>query len=74
MCMLPRAVVHEALLKEVDAKDIRWGVRATGVRDGDESEGCVVQYEDGTEETADLVIGADGVRSVVKKVFVQWEL
>jgi len=68
MCMVPRAVVHEALLKEVDAKDIRWGVRVVGLRDVDEGEGgTVVLYEDGTEETADLVIGADGVRSVVKK-------
>jgi 2-polyprenyl-6-methoxyphenol hydroxylase-like FAD-dependent oxidoreductase len=36
MCMVPRAVVHEALLKEVDAKDIRWGVRVVGLRDVDE--------------------------------------
>lgn len=68
MCMVPRAVVHEALLKEADVKDIRWGVKVVGLQDveGDEG-GIVVRYEDGTEETADLVIGADGVRSVVKK-------
>lgn len=68
MCMVPRAIVHEALLNEVDAKDIRWGVRVVGVRELDDhgDGGIVVQFEDGTEDKADLVIGADGVRSVVK--------
>ena len=68
MTMLPRAIVHEALLKEVDARDIRWGIRVVAVREFDDGEGgIVVQYEDGTEEVADLVIGADGVRSLVKR-------
>lgn len=68
MTMLPRAVVHEALLKEVDAKDIKWGIRVVAVREFDDGEGgIIVQYEDGTEQAADLVIGADGVRSFVKR-------
>lgn len=72
MCILPRAVVHEALLNEVDASAIKWGTRVVGVQEVAEGEGgIVVQYEDGTEETADLVIGADGVRSVVKRSLFQ---
>ena len=68
MCMLPRAIVHDALLKEIDEKDVRWGCKVVGVREADGSEsGILVEFEDGTKETADLVIGADGVRSIVQR-------
>ncbi|KDR77607.1 hypothetical protein GALMADRAFT_65936 [Galerina marginata CBS 339.88] len=64
MGMLPRPVVHQALLSGVPEEDIRWGTKVTRVREsGSEVE---VQCEDGTKEMADLVIGADGVRSTVK--------
>ncbi|KIM34711.1 hypothetical protein M413DRAFT_450097 [Hebeloma cylindrosporum] len=64
MVMLPRAVVHEALLSGIPEQDIRWGVKVKGVQ---ESRNQVsVEYSDGSTEMADLVIGADGVRSAVK--------
>ena len=66
-CMLPRVVLHQALFKDVDQTDIRWGVRVIAVKEVENSNGGVlVECEDGSTERADLVIGADGVYSVVK--------
>jgi len=64
MVMLPRAVVHEALLSSVAENDIRWGVKVKGVQESGSE--VAVEYADGSTEMADLVIGADGVRSAVK--------
>lgn len=69
--MVPRIVVHSALLLHImDSDSIEWG---KGVKDISEIEdvdgegsGVLVQYDDGTSERADLVIGADGVRSRVR--------
>ena len=65
MCTLPRAVLHEALLAEMEDANIKWGMRLVGIKELEQG-GIVLEYADGTMETADLVIGADGVRSVVK--------
>ena len=64
MAMLPRAVVHAALLSNVAEKDIRWGVKVKSVQENGSQ--ITVEYADGSTELADLVIGADGVRSAVK--------
>lgn len=65
--MLPRVVLHNALLKEVNDMDIRWGVKVTSIREVETGEGGIlVECEGGDIEQADLVIGADGVHSVVK--------
>jgi len=66
-CVLPRTVLHSALLKEVNDIDVRWGIRVTGVWEVDAGEGgTVVELGDGTIIRADLVIGADGIHSVVR--------
>ncbi|PPQ70315.1 hypothetical protein CVT24_013010 [Panaeolus cyanescens] len=63
--MLPRALVLQALLQDVDFGAIHWATTVLRVRECGSQ--VAVDYVDGTTETADLVIGADGVRSVVKK-------
>ncbi|KAJ6577479.1 hypothetical protein B0H19DRAFT_1207920 [Mycena capillaripes] len=63
--MLPRATVHDALLQELRPGAVAWGTKVRYVKeDGD---GVEVTLEDGTVERADFVIGADGVRSVVRE-------
>ncbi|MBM2616010.1 FAD-dependent monooxygenase [Actinoplanes sp. LDG1-06] len=62
---LRRSVLHRQLLAGVD---VRPGVGCTGVNDrGDH---VVVSLGDGTRMTADAVIGADGLRSVVRRAVV----
>jgi 2-polyprenyl-6-methoxyphenol hydroxylase-like FAD-dependent oxidoreductase len=63
--LLPRASVHDALLKDVPDNAVEWKKRACEVRETEE--GVEVEFEDGTIEKADLVIGADGVRSKVRE-------
>ena len=66
MVMIRRAAICEALLPGVREEDVRWGVQVSGVKLQDDGAGVIVEYADGTTETADLVIGADGMRSKVK--------
>ncbi|GLB45283.1 putative extracellular salicylate hydroxylase monooxygenase [Lyophyllum shimeji] len=63
--MLRRATVHEALLQDMPADAVIWGTPVQSVRET--KEGVEITFADGTSETADLVLGADGVRSVVRK-------
>jgi 2-polyprenyl-6-methoxyphenol hydroxylase-like FAD-dependent oxidoreductase len=66
---LPRAEVHAAVLAEVEeAEDVHWGRKVESVRE-EEERVCVV-FVDGTTEEADLVLGCDGVRSVVRPTIV----
>jgi 2-polyprenyl-6-methoxyphenol hydroxylase-like FAD-dependent oxidoreductase len=63
--MLPRATVHDALLQELRPGAVAWGTKVRYVKE--DSDGVEVTLEDGTVERADFVIGADGVRSVVRE-------
>ncbi|KAJ7746329.1 hypothetical protein B0H16DRAFT_1557065 [Mycena metata] len=63
--MLPRATVHDALLQELRPGAITCGSKVQYVKE--DADGVAVILEDGSAERADLVIGADGVRSVVRE-------
>lgn len=64
---LHRADLHRCLLDLVPADTIVLGRRAAGVRET--PDGAEVRFTDGTTDTADLVIGADGIHSVVRQLF-----
>lgn len=59
---LHRADLHGALLAGLGDGHLRLGARATGVTEG------VLQFEDGSTVGADLIVGADGVHSIVRQV------
>ena len=63
--LLRRAVVHNALLEEIPEDAVVWGKKVKSVTETEA--GATVEFVDGLVETADLVIGADGVRSVVRE-------
>ncbi|KAF8207063.1 hypothetical protein K438DRAFT_422245 [Mycena galopus ATCC 62051] len=63
--MLPRATVHDALLQELRPGAVAWNHKVRYVKES--QDGVEVTLENGTVERADLVIGADGVRSVVRE-------
>ena len=60
-----RAMVHQALLKEIPQSAVHWGKSVERVEATDD--GVEVQFADGGVEHADLVIGADGLKSTVRK-------
>ncbi len=67
LCM-HRADLHDALLSVVPRDDIHLGKRLTGL---DQARGQVTLYfADGTDATADAVVGADGVHSLVRDIIV----
>lgn len=63
-----RADLHRCLLESLPDGVVRLGKTCVGVSDGpDEAE---LRFADGTRLVADVVIGADGIRSVVRKTMV----
>ncbi|HEV7574925.1 MAG TPA: FAD-dependent monooxygenase [Caldimonas sp.] len=59
-----RSDLHRILQSAVPAGVVRLGARCTGVRT--EGDHAVVELADGTRHAADVVVGADGVHSVVR--------
>ena len=67
LCM-HRGDLHEALLAGVPAASIHLQKKLVGI---DERGGQVrLSFEDGTSAAADLVVGADGVHSIVRDIIV----
>lgn len=67
LCM-HRATLHEALASVVPADTIHLGKKLVGL---DQRNGQVtLAFEDGSRATADAVIGADGVHSIVRDIIV----
>jgi salicylate hydroxylase len=63
-----RVDLHQGLLNAVLALDpdaLVLGKRASGVTENADS--ATIRFEDGTETSADLVIGSDGIKSVVRR-------
>lgn len=61
-----RATLHRTLLDAVDGDSIRWGTSpVTVVPDGP---GVDVTFDDGSSDRFDLVVGADGVHSTVRRL------
>lgn len=59
-----RSELHRALIEQLDPAQVTLNARATAVQQhGDH---VTVRFADGREATGDIVIGADGLRSVVR--------
>jgi 2-polyprenyl-6-methoxyphenol hydroxylase-like FAD-dependent oxidoreductase len=59
-----RAKLHDVLLSAIGRDAVRLGRRVASV--DDEGDGAVLRFEDGPEETASVVIAADGVWSGIR--------
>jgi len=60
-----RAALHRVLRAALPAEAVRLGAECTGVESGER--GVVARFADGREVHGDLLIGADGLRSVVRR-------
>jgi 6-hydroxynicotinate 3-monooxygenase len=65
LCM-HRGDLHEALLSVVPQGQIELGKKLVGLEQG--GGGVTLAFEDGTHETADAVVGADGLHSLVREI------
>lgn len=64
--MVPRRVLLERLLEGFPSERIRCNARATGVVDTED--GVSLEFEDGRSAEGDLLIGADGLHSMVRGI------
>jgi len=66
---LRRGELNTALQEEAGRRgiDIRHGARLTDVEEG--PDGVTVRFSDGSTDTGDLLIGADGLNSTVRRTF-----
>lgn len=62
---LHRAALHRVLRAALPAEAVRLGAECTGVESGES--GVVARFADGREAHGDLLIGADGLRSAVRR-------
>ncbi|MGD9693524.1 MAG: FAD-dependent monooxygenase [Phycisphaerales bacterium] len=70
LLMIHRADLLDALLSRTAPGTVRFGKECVGVDPGSELEPASVRFSDGSVERADLVLGADGIRSVVRREIV----
>jgi FAD-dependent urate hydroxylase len=65
---LPRSDLHEALLRQAARRGVRVH-RGRRLVSAEETPSDVsARFDDGSEATADLLVGADGIRSVARKI------
>lgn len=62
---LHRADLHRILADQVPAGSVHLGLRCTGF--AEDADGVRIDFADGTSRRADVLVGADGVHSVVRR-------
>jgi 2-polyprenyl-6-methoxyphenol hydroxylase-like FAD-dependent oxidoreductase len=60
-----RVDLQQALAAALDPENLHLGKAVTGV--GDTADGAVITFDDSSTTTADVVVGADGVHSVIRE-------
>jgi salicylate hydroxylase len=63
-----RGELHSILAKAVPPERVHLAHRCTGIEQDDR--GVHIRFENGAETTADLLIGADGIHSTVRRILV----
>lgn len=71
---IARQNLREAMLDQLGSEEVKWGYRLLEFKKGEEFE---LTFKSGTEEVhckADLIVGADGIRSTVRRLTMGEEL
>lgn len=66
-----RGDFHKLITETIPTEVIQFSKKLTGLNDSGDS--VTLTFEDGTSATADIVIGADGVNSVVRESLIGYE-
>ncbi|KAI1777189.1 FAD/NAD(P)-binding domain-containing protein [Hypoxylon cercidicola] len=66
-CRAHRAKLQQALLKEVDPSRIRVGRKLTEISRIEDGERLRLRFDDGSTDEVDILVGADGIRSTVRR-------
>ena len=62
-----RAVFMDALVQNVDPARAHFKKRCTHLSEHPSGKGMVIHFQDGTTAEADIVLGADGIKSAVRR-------
>jgi 2-polyprenyl-6-methoxyphenol hydroxylase-like FAD-dependent oxidoreductase len=62
---IPRAALHDALRDATEDVPVRLGTSVTDLKDGDTPQ---VSFSDGSTGSYDLIVGADGVHSTIRRL------
>jgi 2-polyprenyl-6-methoxyphenol hydroxylase-like FAD-dependent oxidoreductase len=65
---LPRTALHAVLLAGAGSSSIKWATTIKAIHE--DHEGVAVEFDDGTIDRYDLVLGADGLHSTVRRLVV----
>ncbi|TDL16633.1 FAD/NAD(P)-binding domain-containing protein [Rickenella mellea] len=65
--LIRRWDVHDAILREIDRKGLSIAYRKRVVAIEEHKDHVSVSFDDGTTDEADLIVGADGIHSVVRR-------
>jgi 2-polyprenyl-6-methoxyphenol hydroxylase-like FAD-dependent oxidoreductase len=64
---IPRQQLRQMLVERLNPGTIEWGRRLGSYSELPSGDGIELVFEDGSRETAAVLIGADGIRSVVRR-------
>lgn len=64
---VPRSVLRQMLRDRLDPECIRWGRQVVDFKDDPDASAVEVTLDDGTTETCDVLVGAEGIRSKIRQ-------
>lgn len=64
---IPRQLLRKMMMDQVEPGCVRWGSRVQGIEECDGGERVRILLEGGDQVVADLVVGADGIRSRIRQ-------
>ena len=65
---IPRQDLRQMLLNRLLSETVQWNHKCEGLEESEDGKSVIVRFDDGSTVQADIVVGADGLRSTVRAV------